>query len=195
MPILGVIDSGKSGHLVTNNYSSISTVTVGSGGASSITFSSLPSTYTHLQIRMFVQETRSDYGIAGGLMTFNSDTGSNYTYHKLQSNGSIVYADNGTSQSSTWFSDGNFGTNQGPGGLTFGVGILDVLDYANTNKYKTTRCLTGVDLNGTVLSVGGRVGLFSGLWMNTSAITSLTITPESATNFRQYSSFALYGVK
>ena len=196
-PILGILASGISGHLFnpTGNYYSIATTTVGSGGTSTITFSSIPSTYTHLQLRFFIQETRGDYGIAGANMTFNSDTGTNYSYHQINGDGSSAGAGSGTSQNSMRICDGDFGTNQATGGLVFGVGVLDILDYTNTNKYKVIRHLSGVDINGTVLSVGGRVGLFSGLWMNTNAITSISITPNGGSDFRQYSQVALYGVK
>ena len=195
-PILGIwASANQSQYISTNSYESIQTVTVGAGGSSSISFTSIPSTYKHLQLRMLVQETRGDYGIAGANMTFNSDSGSNYAYHQINGDGSSVGASGASSQTSIRICDGDFGTNQATGGLVFGVGILDILDYANTNKYKTIRHLAGVDINGTVLSVGGRVGLFSGLWQSTSAVSSFTITPNGASDFRQYSSFALYGIK
>jgi hypothetical protein len=71
---------------------------------------------------------------------------------------------------------------------------LDILDYANTNKFKTIRGLSGWNNNDTV-DGNGSVRFISGLWRNTAAITSLKIVPEAAVNFKQYSSFALYGVK
>lgn len=72
----------------------------------------------------------------------------------------------------------------------FGVGVMDILDYTNTNKYTTTRILGGADINGT-----GRTVLGSGLWMNTAAVSTLTIITDNASTFSQYSSFALYGIK
>jgi hypothetical protein len=80
-------------------------------------------------------------------------------------------------------------------GGTFGVSIIDILDYANTNKYKTFRNLNGNDINGTIASVGGYISLLSGLWMKTNAITSLKFAPVNGTTFTQYSQFALYAVK
>ena len=152
---LGIYASQISGHLSTNNFSSIATVTVGSGGASSITFSSIPSTYTHLQLRIMGFTTGAvNYGIQ-----FNGDSGGNYSYHYLD--GSATYPE---------------------------VAIIDILDYTNTNKYKTIRHFSGNDTNG-----GGYVWFNSSLWNNTAAIT--TISTPSATTYRQYSSFALYGVK
>jgi hypothetical protein len=71
-----------------------------------------------------------------------------------------------------------------------GVSVTDILDYANTNKYTTTRAIWGWDNNSTE----GNIRFVSGLWMNTAAITSLKIVPESGA-FKQYSHFALYGIK
>ena len=179
MPILGVIDSGKSGHLVTNNYSSISTVTVGSGGASSITFSSIPSTYTHLQLRY------NTFGTINIALQFNSDTASNYIMHYLDGNGSAAASGVYGPQGSIYL-DLN-----GNSSATIGIaGVTDILDYANTNKYKTTRTLVGIDLNGS-----GGIELNSGLWRSTSAITSITLLPDGGNPFKQYTTFALYGVR
>ena len=78
----------------------------------------------------------------------------------------------------------------------FAVSVIDILDYANTNKFKTVRALTGDDNNNSTNY--GYISLSSSLWRSTSAITSLTFDQESSsstTNFVQYSSFALYGIK
>ena len=72
----------------------------------------------------------------------------------------------------------------------FAVCVIDILDYANGNKYKTIRTIGGYDING-----GGQEGLFSNLWKNTNAITDITIKVVGGSNFAQYSSFALYGIK
>jgi hypothetical protein len=73
----------------------------------------------------------------------------------------------------------------------FAVGVIDLLDYKNTNKNKTVRTIGGYDLNGS-----GAVAFGSGLWMDTSAITQIDISPLGASDkFVQYSSFALFGIK
>jgi hypothetical protein len=77
----------------------------------------------------------------------------------------------------------------------FGAGIVDILDYANTNKYKTIRSLTGHDHNGVIAGIHAIVNLNSGSWRSTSAINSIVIGVVSGTAFNQYSSFALYGIK
>ena len=73
----------------------------------------------------------------------------------------------------------------------FAGSVTDILDYANTNKYKTVRHLGGLDVNA---SGDYRISLISGLWMSTAAITSITINPSN-NNFAQGATFALYGVK
>jgi hypothetical protein len=178
---------------VTNSYESIATVTVGSGGAASIEFAGIPTGYKHLQIRALVQETRATYGISEFNLTFNSDSGANYSHHGLWGDGSSASASGNASTNFIRVGNGTFGTNTG---ASFGAGIIDVLDYADTSKNKTMRAIAGVDVNGTVGGIGGRVGLFSGEWYSTSSITSITLVPASpATDFTQYSSFALYGIK
>ena len=72
----------------------------------------------------------------------------------------------------------------------FGVGIIDILDYTNTNKFKTTRSFTGRDANGS-----GWVWFGSSLWKNSAAINTITIIPTIGTGFQQYTQFALYGIK
>lgn len=188
-PLLGIMASQISGHLwaPSGAYDSIATATVGSGGASTVTFSSIPSTYTHLQVRYLARTNRAD---VQDLIRFrfNSDAGTNYAYHWLRGDGGTADAGNGTSTASPWtavIAGGNASASQ------FGVGVSDVLDYANTNKYKTTRTLSGVDTN----SADGRIMFFSNLWMNTAAITSIEIAPNYGTSFSNYSSFALYGIK
>jgi hypothetical protein len=178
-PILGIYASSASPNVYNNSYESIATVTVGSGGSSSISFTSIPSTYQHLQIRMTVLSSASATDIVG---TFNSDpTGSNYKGHYIYGSGTSLgagattnYIELGLTSNST---------------TTPAVAVADIIDYANTSKYKVTRTLTGTDGNGS-----GYLFFESGLWMNTAAITSITLTPYSGT-FNQYSSFALYGVK
>jgi hypothetical protein len=79
---------------------------------------------------------------------------------------------------------------------SFGTTVIDILDYANTNKYKTLRSLTGFD-NNTTGGAGeqGGVLFLSDAWYDTSAITSISLFPESSGNFAQYSTYALYGIK
>jgi len=175
--ILGILDSGGAAAGGGTAYDSIATVTVGSPVAS-ITFSSIPATYTHLQIRC-LSSTGAEIN---GYMQFNSDTtAANYRFHALEGNGATAYGATGNDFTISYDNTTNADT--------FSVQVIDILDYANTNKYKTSRTLTGFDRNGS-----GVVGLYSLLWMNTNAVTSIVLKPNSG-NWKQDSSFALYGIK
>ena len=159
------------------DYESIATTTVGAGGSATITFSSIPSTYKHLQVRLVNLRSSADIM----QLEFNSDTTTtNYYWHRLDGDGTSVSAVAGNKNLI-----GYVGNTTAPA-----ANIIDVLDYANTNKYKTSRNLFGEDRNGS-----GIVALQSMLWKNTAAINSIVFKCESGGNFNQYSSFALYGIK
>ena len=174
----------------TNSYESISTVTLGSS-QTTVTFSSIPSTYKHLQVRLMARSNRATFPLDDPWIQFNSDTGNNYTTHGLFGDGATaqVYA---SAPRANIYGVGSMGTSSGSG---YSGGILDILDYTNTNKYTTTRWLQGFDTNGTVSGFGGRINLLSGSWMNTAAVTSLTFGLDGTRAYTQYSSFALYGIK
>jgi len=186
-PILGIYASQISGHLSTNNFSSIATVTVGSGGASSITFSSIPSTYTHLQIRAITRSNRTDDINDAFNVQLNGDSGSNYKAHTLYGNGSNAYA---FAAGGSGMYIGIWQTSSTSTANVFGTAIIDILDYTNTNKNKVAKALTGMDQNNS----NGVIGFQSGLWLNTASVNSLTFTPVYGTGFVQYTTFALYGV-
>jgi hypothetical protein len=171
-------------------YDSLATVTL-SAAASSITFSGIPSTYKHLQIRILAKESGTGTGGPNVVASLNSDTTyTNYRSHYLNGNGSA--ASSGQVQSSGYYClVGNIATSNASYTSMFGALVVDVLDYANTSKNKTLRCLWGHDRNGT-----GEVGIDSSLWINTAAaITSITFSVVGGTNFTINSSFALYGAK
>jgi len=171
------------------DFESIATVTVGSGGSGSISFTSIPGTYAHLQIRYIADDNRSGVTVNSVGGYFNADnTASNYYWHHLDGDGSSASAGANTGISGLALNFG-FSTGANASANIFGVSVVDILDYANTNKYTTMRLLTGADLNGS-----GTVRFGSGLWKNTAAVTDITILPVSST-FQQYSHFALYGIK
>jgi len=184
MPILGIIAS-QNYPRSTIAYESIATTTVGSGGSASVTFSSIPSTYSHLQIRIMGRTDRAAVYDAVRLR-FNSDTGANYTEHGLYGDG-VTIASYGNASATGSYTYRVAGASA-PSNIQ-GVIIIDILDYVNTNKYKTLRSLGGVDAN----TSGGNLYFNSGLWMNTAAITNIVLEPIAS--FQQYSSLALYGIK
>ncbi len=181
-PILGIWASAQTASSF-GDYESIATAN-GNGSATSFTFSSIPQTYTHLQLRFISRVASANYA----LITFNGDSSaSNYTWHQLDGNGSAASAGGAAS--------GTFGgavVNFAAGGASgiYSAAIVDLLDYTNTNKYKTTRSLVGVDKNGS-----GNIALNSSAWLSTSAITSLSITFNGGFAIATGSQFALYGIK
>ena len=186
MPILGIIASSLLA--AAGDFESIATVSVGSGGTSSVTFSSIPGTFAHLQIRAIGRTNRSNSDLDDIRANINGSSGSGKRTHFLYGEGASALA----SENSNYLTLGWGGAMTG--GLAaasiFGVAVIDILDYANTNKYKTIRCLDGADLNGS-----GRVVLNSTLWDSTSAITSIELIPGFGTTIQQYSHFALYGIR
>jgi hypothetical protein len=162
------------------DYESIQTYTLGSAQAT-ITFSSIPATYKHLQLRILSKNSSDAYSIRA---QFNSDTASNYTLHGLFGNGTSAGAFGFANQTST-----EVGISADTTANVFGAAVADILDYADTNKFKTVRALTGYDKNGA-----GSVDLRSGLYRSTSAISTILLS-SAVGNFTQYSSFALYGIK
>ena len=180
-PILGIIASQNYVRIAPVSYESIQTITVPSGQAS-ITFTSIPGTYKHLQIRVVGLFSVADRGTT---MQFNGDTAANYAWHRLIGNGSSVSADG--------YSGQNYGLTAPSGAPSTSnnpsPGVIDILDYADTNKFKTVRSLGGSDANGN-----GSIIFQSSLWRSTSAITSIKMETGSG-NYNQYSHFALYGIK
>jgi len=186
-PILGIYAS--SAQLINaTSFESIATVTVGSGGTSTITFSSIPSTYQHLQLRAIAACNQAGTDFRPSLQ-INSDTSASYANHQIYWEGSSVNAQAFTSSTVI----DRLGYMPGSSSLanTFGAFIMDFLDYSNTSKYKTIRSLNGHEEN----SAGKYSAYASGLWMSSSAINTLTFTVAGGGNFIQYTQFALYCVK
>ena len=172
--------------ILSGSYESIATVN-GTGSSATLTFSSIPSTYTHLQIRGVL---RTSSGSQNGVtMRFNSDSSANYARHVISNSPPTGAA------ASAVASGTNAGMGYFPGSSdlasVYGAVVLDIFDYTSTNKAKTTRNLFGYDVNG----VGGIIGLFSSLWFKTpEAINTITITAGSG-NWTTDSQLALYGIK
>lgn len=186
MPILGIWASQISGHLWAPEgaYDALATAT-SNGSVTTITFSGIPSGYKHLQIRQIM---RTDYAAddIGWSLRFNADTTSSYSTHRIYGNGSSVIADSSANVS---YINCGYGTGSTVTSNVMGVSVVDILDYSNVNKYKTTRSLSGNDRNGS-----GVIDFASGSWRNTAAITSVTIL-AGAGSFTSASTFALFGVK
>jgi hypothetical protein len=166
--------------ILPGSYESIQTVTVGAGGQTTITFSSIPSTYKHLQIRGIARGT--DSSLRALFLSINS-TVNVVRSHYLYGDGATASAGSQTANQLGW------GLGSGQLASAFSIAVIDILDYANTNKNKVTRSLAANDLNGS-----GNIALFSELFDTTVAINAVNLTLEVG-NFAQHSTFALYGIK
>lgn len=169
-----------------NNFMEPIATTLLSTSTATVTFAAIPQGYKHLQIRWLARDNWSS-DASDANMRFNSDSGSNYSWHQLLGDGSSAQAYASTSQTAARtgsVAGSTAGTN------VFAATVLDILDYASTNKNKTIRNLAGFDKNGA-----GAIALNSASWMSTAAITQIDITPRVGTTFSQHSRFSLYGIR
>jgi hypothetical protein len=164
--------------MMTLTYEKIFSTTLTST-TSSYTFSSIPNTYTDLVIVASVRKS----GENGEAMfvTFNGDNGSNYSYTWLTNLGAYSYRVTSDLRIQVY--------SQTTASSTFNANILNVNNYGNSTTYKT---LLGRDSTGSL-----NTSFIAGLWRNTNAITSITLTPDFylSPTWQIGSSFALYGIK
>ena len=172
---------------MANTYTLISSVTVGAGGASSIDFTSIPATYTDLLVDISVRSNRATEVYDTGRIRFNSDTGNNYANSiRLYGNGSSVVSDKPAIANSGLF---EMPTAAGATSSTFGNIMIYIPNYAGST-YKSYSNDGVSENNGTA----AYASLIAGLWNSTSAITAITLTPYSGSQFVQYSTAYLYGI-
>jgi len=166
---------------MANTYVAIATVTVGSGGAANIEFTSIPATYTDLVIKgSFRRETG---GAEQLLISFNNNT-SNYSHRVLETNGTSVTSNTGTSRVAGLINAATYTAN------TFANNEIYIPNYAgSTNKSYSSDSV--MENNATA----NYLYLVAGLWSDTSAITSIKLTDAGAADFEQYSTATLYGIK
>lgn len=162
----------------------ISSVTVGAGGAASIDFTSIPSTYTDLVIKY---SCRGDAATTdrGMFVRLNGDTGSNYTYKFVRGDGSSA-GSGGTTTTFLYF--GNFDAATSTAN-TFGNGEFYIPNYAGSTQ-KSVSSDSVSENNAT----SAWTTLAAGLWTGTAAINAITLYAESG-NLVQFSSAQLYGIK
>jgi hypothetical protein len=182
--VLAVAGAGAAGG--GGSFDLLETTVLGSDTAS-VTFSSLGSysAYKHLQIRM----TAATTAYPGFAIRFNSDTGSNYAYHRLSANGSTVVSGASTSAAEIRFVNALPDEARDNSNI-FGAAIVEILDFSNSSKNSTVR-----GMSGSHYTDAKQIGLYSGLWNNTNAVTSITLLDPSSGNFVSGSRFSLYGIK
>jgi hypothetical protein len=165
--------------------------TVSGASTSTISFSSIPSTYKHLQVRFTGRTTRATSGVQMYIRA-NSDTGGNYSSHVLRRNGtsSVIASYNLTS-----YMDSNVelipGTDETANIVA--AGVIDIVDYKETTKFKTFKMSAGLGTKYTS-SLFQNV-LMGGNWRSTAAISSLEFTMYASANWSSLSTFSLYGIK
>lgn len=164
-----------------SSYESIATAT-GTGSSGTITFSSIPSTFKHLQIRGMVTPSTASYLN----LTINGVGGTSYTTHALVGNGANPVQATGVTSGSVTYLLGFFSTLSTTQPNVF---ITDILDYTSTTKNKTLRTFSGYDANGS-----GEIVVGSSLFLSTNAVSSISIGLDSG-NFTTAARFALYGIK
>lgn len=184
-------NNSAAGGAVKGAYESIASAT-GTGSSGTITFSSIPSTYQHLQIRYIAKKTTTSH--ARLWVRFNSDSGTSYAVHSLNGDGFSATAGGAGSRTggiALGYTGGGNVCGSTPTNV-MGAGIIDIHDYASTTRNKTVRAFSGVETNNS--GSGDRINLDSGLWISTSAISSVTLYLDGS-NFATTSQFALYGIK
>lgn len=167
-------------------YDSIATTSVGTA-VSSVTFSSIPANYTHLQVRGIIKlagsnTTRSFFCQVGN----GTAATTGYSDHFLQGDGSATTSSGAANGSEIPIART---ATAGHSSFLWGVFVIDIVDYANTSKFKTLRSLGGYEANGT-----GVVSLTSGNFRSTSAIDTIKLF-GSGENISPDSFIALYGIK
>lgn len=180
---LGLLSQGGGAGGGGNALTLISTTFI-SSATPSVTFSSIVGTYKHLQVR-FTARSAS----AGGdnvRMQMNGDTGNNYAVHYLIGDGSSVFSGNAVPWNTSVYSPT---ASAASAANIWSSGIIDILDYSQTTKNKTVRTFAGKAISGD-----NNIHLQSGVWLNTAAITSLTVYMGTGSNIAANSRVSLYGV-
>jgi hypothetical protein len=165
-----------------NTYEAIATNTLSSAGT--VTFSSIPATYTDLVL--VVGNALSPSSTPGVCVSFNGDTASNYSYTHLEGTGSAADSDRASNQTNI-----NSGYNIGLSSTSTqpAVIIWNIMNYTNTTTYKTVLCRYAQPAGsapGTATTVG--------LWRSTAAINSIAITAQGS-NLASGATCTLYGIK
>jgi hypothetical protein len=155
----------------------------------SVTLSSIPGSYRHLQLRGIARSNAAGAGGNAGIyVQFNGDTGSSYSFHYFLGSGSGNAGAAALSSQTSMFT-APMNPRAGDTANMFGSYITDIFDYSSGIKNKTVSTLAGSSTNN---STAERISLNSGLWRSTTPITSITLYMEG--DFAANSRFALYGV-
>lgn len=175
-----------------SSYESIASAT-GNGSSTSFTFSSIPNTYASLQLRGILRDNAGGSASSAVGFQFNASGSSTGTSHwMLGIADSPAYTNVGSDTSETFV---NY-LSVGSAALSnvYSAFIVDIHDYASTTKNKTIRTFMGVNGNNNA-NTTQVVGMFSNLWIDTSAINEIKLVNRNGNAFSSLSNVALYGIK
>jgi hypothetical protein len=158
--------------------------------AASITFSGITGTYEHLQLAGNARCTGTGTALFNWQIEFNGSAGTAYSAHSMQFYDTSIYAKRSTGTAFVTLNSQASG--DGIQSTDYGLFIIDILDYANTNKNTTCQTTSGAALTQDAGTV--RIAFGSGLWDNTAAVTQIKLTPSSG-SMQRGSEFTLYGLK
>lgn len=166
-------------------YKLIETVTVGSGGASSIVFTSIPQTFTDLVLKISARTANNSGPVFDSLyVDFNGSASNQTTRYLITTDGTTVASGNEARSYVLFGASRNTATAN-----VFSNAELYIPNYAGST-YKSSSSDGVAENNATAVGLA----LAANLWSNTAAITSITLTPSTGSNFLQYSSASLYGI-
>lgn len=187
MPILGVVASSQAKYQAA--YDLIDTFTCTNDATVFLTFSSIPQTYKHLELRMAARGNASIGGGTSLALTFNGDNSANYTYHAML--GAAATSSTNTSRSTSQ-TVAYCGVVEGNSANAFASTIATIMDYSSTSKVKVVRSTAGQIATGNLgYAFQGSAGWFNG----TAAINSIKIDIGGVSALYTGSTFSLYGIK
>jgi hypothetical protein len=164
-----------------NTFIKIATVTVGAGGAASMAFSSIPSTYTDLCVKISARTNRTN--IADSILASLNGSSSNFSWRIIEGDGASAYSANSTTGLVGIATGANATAN------TFSNVEFYIPNYAgSTNKSISSDAVMEQNTTTSYLD------LIANLWSNTAAINSITLTSSNSANFVQYTTATLYGI-
>jgi len=170
------------------SFESIATVTISGDSTAAIVFDSIPQTYTHLQLRGVVRNAKFAYSTDFLFIDYNDNTNNaDYNYHIIDGNGSTVTAIASASSHAQIVAPADR-----YGAYVYSGFVMDILDYTNTNKFKTVRVLNGWESNADSV---GNVWISSQSYESTSAITKIALNQAGTIKYKTDSKIALYGIK
>lgn len=192
-PLVGTVASGISGHLAAaTGFWSIASYKTSGAGSTSYTFSAIPNIYKHLQLRISTQSGDSSSNLDPIRITLNGDSTSSYYYTELYAGPGGTFDNSRTNGTPISYLPCATAYPNGAPVNSLAIATIDFIDYNKTTKTKSVRSLYGVKDNSSTSTLN-KIAVFNGVWNNTAAISSITLTTTSGTQFLN-PTISLYGI-